>query len=104
MNAIIRTQFKCIIAGLSKIDQRGRSIRIREADRGRTGIKFPQDRRASAWIDNRAGERCGETVDGLIRSGIGTRRAGRSRTFARPGDLDHVEIADVNRGKIIKRG
>ncbi len=103
MNSIVRAELEGVTAGLGEIHERCRRIRVGQIHRRRSGIKFPQNRRGAAWIDNCARKCRTQAADILIRTGINARRARRSRPFCRPGRLNHFEIAHVDRGKIVER-
>ena len=70
MDCVVRAQLEGIGSALCEIHERCYSIQIREANRRWSGIKFPQNGRRSAWIDNRASECRAERIDVLVAAGI----------------------------------
>ena len=103
MNAVVRAQQKRIRAGLAERHHRVGRVRIGESDRRGPGVQLPLDGRLSAWIDNRAGESRAQATDILICAGICGGHAGRPRPFVRPSCLNHLEIVNVDCGKVVER-
>lgn len=102
MYLIVGAQFECVRAWLGERHQGYCSVWIREVHRRRAGVKLPPNCRYAAWIDNCSGKRCAQASDVLVSPRTDIRRARRARSFVRPSGLDYLEVADVDRGKVVK--